>query len=164
MKIGVLSDTHDNKQNFQTALEAYRQLGITQLLHLGDMTSPPTAQLTEGFRMVYLTGNMDRDPIGLRNTVLDLHPDNQIVDRYESDLEGLSIVAVHGHREPPVEELAGSGKYDLVLTGHTHRRRDEMVGNTRIINPGALGGVEWESRSFCVLDLETGEVAFHELP
>jgi predicted phosphodiesterase len=32
-----------------------------------------------------------------------------------------------------------------------------------VINPGALGGVRHESRSFCILDLQTDELRFIEV-
>jgi putative phosphoesterase len=163
MKLGILSDTHDNKDNLKSVLEIYRAQDIHRVFHLGDMTSPATAQLLGGFELLYLTGHMDRDPVGLRATILSLHPENQIVESFTGDVEGISMAAVHGHREPSVEELAQSGKYQFVLCGHTHRRRDEVMGETRIINPGALGGVEWESRSYCMFDLTTREIAFHQL-
>ena len=49
------------------------------------------------------------------------------------------------------------------MCGHTHRRRDQTIGRTRVINPGALGGVRWQRRSFCILDLATGEARFVKL-
>ena len=59
--------------------------------------------------------------------------------------------------------LIASGEYAYVFHGHTHRRRDRMIGHTRVINPGALGGRRTERRSFCILDLATGETRFVEL-
>ena len=47
---------------------------------------------------------------------------------------------------------------DYLLHGHTHCRRDERLDGTRVINPGALGGVQYESRSLCVLDLDTDDL------
>ncbi|NMC78654.1 MAG: metallophosphoesterase family protein, partial [Chloroflexi bacterium] len=36
-------------------------------------------------------------------------------------------------------------------------------GRTRVINPGALGGLRVMSPSFCLLDLDTGKARFVEL-
>jgi predicted phosphodiesterase len=44
---------------------------------------------------------------------------------------------------------------DYLFTGHTHRRCDKRIGPTRVINPGALGGTQHETRSICILDLAT---------
>jgi len=43
----------------------------------------------------------------------------------------------HGHLE---DELAGllAAKVDFLLHGHSHEMRDERIGATRILNPGAL--------------------------
>ena len=37
------------------------------------------------------------------------------------------------------------------------------IGRTRVINPGALGCMRRQLRSFCILDLTTGEIRFVEL-
>ena len=70
---------------------------------------------------------------------------------------------IHGDNEEALANLITSGRYAYVFHGHTHRRRDQMVGHTRAINPGALGGRRWQSRSFCILDLETGKAGFVEI-
>ena len=48
MKIGVLSDTHENVANFEIALAAYRAEGILQVIHCGDMTTATTARNLDG--------------------------------------------------------------------------------------------------------------------
>jgi predicted phosphodiesterase len=69
----------------------------------------------------------------------------------------------HGDNEGFLDGLIGSGKYAYVLHGHTHRRRDQTVGSTRVINPGALGGMRRERRSLCILDLTTARARFLKL-
>jgi hypothetical protein len=70
---------------------------------------------------------------------------------------------VHGHREGELRRVISAGEYAYVFHGHTHRRRDEHIGPTRVISPGALGGMRWQQRSFCILDLETDRVTFIEV-
>ena len=60
MKLGVLSDTHENVKNLELALERYRQEGITMVIHCGDLTTAGTARSLEGFQVVYVDGNMDQ--------------------------------------------------------------------------------------------------------
>ena len=55
-------------------------------------------------------------------------------------------------------------KCEYIFHGHTHRRRDEVVHGTRIINPGALGGMSREHYSFCIVDLGLEDVEFIRLP
>jgi predicted phosphodiesterase len=37
-----------------------------------------------------------------------------------------------------MDRLLAAQEHDYLLHGHTHVRRDERVGKTRVINPGAL--------------------------
>ena len=88
---------------------------------------------------------------------------------------GLVIVDVTDpYHQPPsyvneldLEGFAGgiyvSGDYAYVLHGHTHYRADWWAASTRVLNPGALGGTKRESRSVCILDLETGQARFIEI-
>ena len=70
---------------------------------------------------------------------------------------------LHGDNEEALQNLIASGEYAYVLHGHTHKRRDQTVGRTRVINPGALGGRRPQRYSFCILDLATGDARFVEL-
>ncbi|MBI2647490.1 metallophosphoesterase family protein, partial [Candidatus Woesearchaeota archaeon] len=54
-----------------------------------------------------------------------------------------------------------SNKYDYVLTGHTHIKRDEKIGKTRIINPGALFGIH--PYTIALLDVEKDKLNFVEI-
>ncbi len=75
----------------------------------------------------------------------------------------MKIAATHGHLEGVVENLVESREYAYVFTGHSHRRKDEMIRATRLINPGALGGMHVEKRSFVILDLTSGKLDVHFL-
>ena len=164
MKIGVLSDSHENVTNLELALDAYRAEGITQVIHCGDMTTDATARSLIGFSVVYVEGNMDQSVPDIYRTLRDLNPHSVMLPSYESEIEGVSIGVTHGDNEDELRRLIDSGKHQYVFHGHTHRRRDEIQGTTRIFNPGALGGLQFESRSYSILDLETGEITLIEFP
>ena len=51
-----------------------------------------------------------------------------------------------------------SGQFDYIFYGHTHVKSDEMVGKTRVVNPGAIGGAHRGTQGFIILDTETGEI------
>jgi uncharacterized protein len=162
MKIGILSDTHNHTQNLQRALTLFRNRGIVTLVHCGDMTSPNTAVLLKDFQVIAVTGNMDGNTGGLEDTLKKLNPQNVLAATFTGEIEGISIAVTHSHRGN-VPDLAANGRFAYIFHGHTHRRRDEVVGRSRIINPGALGGTRHESRSVCVVDLAAQHVEFIEL-
>jgi putative phosphoesterase len=160
MLIGILSDTHNNTANLQAALDALRSRGIDTLFHLGDLTAPETAALMNGFRVIHVSGNGDFLTGEIRRVLLELNPLNFSGLVFEGDLDGMRVAATHGHLTGKVQELVDSGNYDYVLRGHSHRRQEYRQGATTVINPGALGGLHVQERSYCVLDTETKKADF----
>ncbi len=160
MRIGLLSDTHNNLGALQAALRLFRAEGVGRLVHCGDMTSARTAALLEGFEVLCVAGNVDQNPQDIRRALQDLHPGNRYSQHYHGRLGTASLAVTHSHVPGKLEQLLRAGRYDYVLHGHTHRRRDERLGRTRVINPGALGGTRYESRSVALLDLATDQLDF----
>jgi uncharacterized protein len=156
MKIGLLSDTHNNLTNLQKALAAFQNENITHLVHCGDMTTPETAAALGGFQVIHVVGNGDFASGEIRRVLLDLNSLNSSGIQFTGELAGVPIAAIHGHQLGQINSLVASGKYRFILTGHSHRRRDEIAGSSRILNPGSLGGLKSEDRSACILDLILG--------
>lgn len=162
MKLGILSDTHNHTQNLQKALSIFRSRGISTLIHCGDMTSPNTADLLTGFHIIAVTGNMDMNTGRLESTLKKLNPKNSLSATFTGELAGVAIAATHSHRGN-VPDLVANGRYTYIFHGHTHRRKQEQVGNTQVINPGALGGTRHEPRSICIVNLSTNSVEFIQI-
>ncbi len=162
MKIGLISDTHDDLRNLKAALEALRAEGVTKVFHCGDVCQPGTIRTLAGFDVWIAQGNMDRH-LGLAQAVEETVGHGRLAWLHQPTLDGYPLAMTHGDNEEVLSSLIASGQYAYVFHGHTHRRRDQTVGRTRVINPGALGGMRWQSRSFCVLDLATGEACFVKL-
>ena len=163
MKIGVLSDTHDNLDNVLTVLEILRQRGIETVIHCGDLTDFTMISHFSGFRLIYLIGNMDVATGTIRKRVEQMREDNFAGLVYQGKLDGRMVAATHSHLEGKVMELVREKRFDWIFHGHSHEKRDETVRGTRIVNPGALGGLARGPRSFCIVDLTAGEVEFIEL-
>ncbi len=161
MKIGILSDTHNDLKPFEAALTFFRRENVSLIIHCGDMTTPETAGSLQGFQVIHVFGNLDSASGEIRQVLLDLNPENYSGAEYTGEIGGVKIAAVHGNVQEKLKELIHSGKYAYVFCGHTHRRLSEQVGATRVINPGALGGLRLEERSVYLLDLESGSGDFH---
>ena len=162
MKIGVISDTHDDLQSLEKALEILEAEGVTKILHCGDVCGPHLIRALMGFDVWISQGNMDRH-LGLAQAVEATLGRGRLAWFQRPTLDGYPLAMVHGDNEEALANLVTCGQYDYVFHGHSHRRRDQTVGRTRAINPGALGGRRWQSRSFCILDLATGRVRFVEI-
>jgi putative phosphoesterase len=162
MKIGIIADTHDDVNNLKAALETLQAEGVTTLLHCGDVCGPHVIRALAGFDVWIVQGNMDGDA-KLAAAVEEAFGPGRLAWLQRPALDGTAMVMIHGDNEEALQALVASGEYAYVLHGHTHKRRDQTVGRTRVINPGALGGKRPQRYSFCILDLKAGETRFFEL-
>jgi len=160
MKIGVLSDTHDNLSNMITALEVFRLKGIKTVVHCGDLTSIELVSQFVGFRVIYTVGNVDGASGSIMKRIQKMNEENFAGNVFEGKLEGVWIAATHSHIKGMLSNLIRKKKYAWIFHGHTHEKKDETILGTRIVNPGALGGMGREPRSFCVVDLSAQSVEF----
>jgi putative phosphoesterase len=162
MRIGIISDTHDERRSLEGALGILEAERVTKIFHCGDVCGPELIRPLAGLDSWVAQGNMDRQ-LGLAQAVEETVGRGRLAWLHRSTLGGYSLAMIHGDNEEMLNNLITSGHYTYVFHGHTHRRRDQMIGHTRVINPGALGGRRWQSRSFCILDLAMGEARFVEL-
>lgn len=163
MKLGVLSDTHNHLTNLQKALRAFRQAGVETVLHCGDLSDLQIGLQLVEFRVICTFGNNDWNANEIQNSLLAFDSQNFGGTIFRGEIGGVKIAATHGHLSGEWENLAQSGEFAYVFRGHTHRRSDQRVGITRVINPGALGGTHYESRSFVILDLESSQLNYHTI-
>jgi len=116
MKIAVIADTH-GKFPDSVARELRK---ADEIWHLGDFCN--LATLNE----VKALGKPFYGVLGNNDWGLDL-PSRLVLER-----GGKTFFLIH---IPP----AKPGGADFLLHGHTHVPRDEMVGETRVLNPGTVG-------------------------
>ena len=162
MKLGILSDTHNNLDNTRRALDVFRQHGVEQIIHCGDITLPQVVTLFGEWPVVFVFGNLDREHAELTAAVKRLSGTSSIDYEYAGTLGGASIAVYHGNDDEYLASLTTGGRYDYVFHGHTHQRRDDTFGRTRVINPGALGG-RGSARSVCILSLSNGLARFIDI-
>ena len=160
MKIGILSDTHDNQTNIQNALAIFSRYQPEQLIFCGDATTVEAIQWFCEYPVIYTFGNGDIATGELAATLKAYNKTNFSGFVYRGKLSGKKIGVTHGHLMEAFDELLQNGSFDYVFTGHTHLRLDERIGKTRVINPGALGGLRKQSRSAAILDLDTDDLIF----
>ncbi|MEW6579983.1 MAG: metallophosphoesterase family protein [Chloroflexota bacterium] len=161
MKIGILSDTHNHRRNTEVALAALRERGVERLIHCGDLTTPEIVSLFAGWPVTFVLGNMDMARADLAAAahqigVLPPAPSREI------EIAGKLIGVTHGHDHALLTRMMMSGKYVYLCCGHTHHRLDEFRRpySVRLINPGALGGSQPQTRSVAVLDVAIGALEF----
>jgi hypothetical protein len=164
MKIGVLSDTHDNLSTLIYVLNNFRESGIDTIIHCGDLTGLEMVSHLEGFRVIYTIGNMDGLTGTIKKRIEGMREDNFVGTVFQGLIDSVPVAATHSHIEGTVMKLVREGRCKWLFHGHTHEKRDEVIRGVRIVNPGALGGLGREPRSFCIVDLAQEKVEFFRLP
>jgi putative phosphoesterase len=162
MKIGIMSDSHDNIVNLAKAISKMKENKVEVIIHCGDLSAGFIVnKLAEtGLTIHSVFGNVGDRYSNTRKAAL--HPNyNLHGEMAELEIDNLKIAVTHMNFF--ADGLASTGKYDFVLHGHTHIKRDEKIGDTRIINPGELLGLKDAPPSFAILDTKTKEVEFFEL-
>lgn len=136
MLIGVLSDSHGHADTTAGAVRTLLAHGAEMLLHLGDVGSEDVIDELAGHRARIVFGNCDWDTDRLRRYA---EGAGVTVDHPMGMLEvgGKRIAWTHGHLDHLMAEALDAG-VDYLLHGHSHELRDERIGPTRVINPGAL--------------------------
>lgn len=163
MKLGILSDTHNNTANLRRALAIFREEGAARLIHCGDLTRPAVIEEFVGWRVNFVYGNGDYEQADLAYNVKHLLEDSSIGPEWGGEIGGVRLAAIHGDIHHRMMDLIRGGLYAYVFRGHSHLRLDKLDGQARVINPGSLGGKRSQTRSICVLDIATGEARFIEI-
>lgn len=155
MKIGIISDTHNNLELTKKALGIFKAQGVTLVLHAGDITSPKMLKLFKDFDCKFILGNGDIDVEDL-NSEAETLGFGCIEEACTFEMQGKKFILFHGNNVPFFRDAVASGKYDYIVKGHTHFFENYMSGKTRVINPGCLYGSD--DCSIAVLDLDTDRV------
>lgn len=163
MKIGVLSDTHDNLSNLIAVLDAFRNEKIETVIHCGDLTSLEMVSHFKGFRVIYTMGNMDFMTGAIKKRLEKMREDNYAGMIFRGKLGGVPVAAAHSHIDGQLMDLIREKRYNWIFHGHTHQKRHEVIKGVHIVNPGALGGLGREPRTYCIVDLDEEQVEYFKV-
>jgi putative phosphoesterase len=140
MLIGILSDTHDHIVNIKKAINRFKEEKVQLVLHAGDYVSPFTAlPFSElDVQLIGVFGNNCAEKKSLKTAYLKVGGE---IRGYFTEVEadGLRIALLHGHRKQDTDK-AYSGKYDVIIKGHTHRSSISEENGILVVNPGEVCG------------------------
>lgn len=135
--LGIVSDTHGHVHYALEAVRMLESLGVDEVLHCGDIGSTDIVELFSAWPTHFVFGNVDFEKAQLRAAIeaagQTCHGERGILEREEK-----KIAFLHGHDTLLFRETLRSGEFDLLCYGHTHQAKQETVGHTLVLNPGAL--------------------------
>ncbi len=157
MRIGVVSDTHNNLRNVARIVELFNSAGVSRVVHTGDITQAKTLHALSPLvcPMVGVYGNNDLERPSLEETASQLG--FQIVDPpLRVTWQDRDVVVVHDPLELADVAL---GPGTLALHGHTHlTTREWQQDGGLAFNPGECAGMMQGHNTIGVVDLEQLDV------
>lgn len=164
IKLGLISDTHDNLNAVASAVDIFNRIGVNAVLHAGDWCAPFTMiKLSKVNCRVYgVFGNVDGEREHMKSRAEQVGVEI-LGDFGELDFNGVRVALIHGKVERIVEALARCGLYGVVVRGHTHKAGVRRLNDCLIINPGEACGYVMGRKSVAILDLDTMDVQFIDL-
>jgi putative phosphoesterase len=144
-RVGLISDTHGHlRPEVFAALE-----GVERVLHAGDVEDPDhLTDLSVIAPVTAVSGNVDGPAV--RSGV----PEQAVLV-----VGGLRVAVIHGHQVHPEYRLLLARFPDarVIVHGHTHVPRCEMVGDVLLVNPGAAGNAQkGHAPSVAILEVADG--------
>ncbi len=138
MRIGVISDTHNQLGNVARIVDLLNRAGVDRVVHTGDITQPKTlevlARLAAPLFGVY--GNNDLERPELESTAA-RHGMSFVDPPLALDWAGRRVLVVHD----PLDLSSLSGvEPGVILHGHTHRLTIERAPGRLVFNPGECAG------------------------
>ena len=159
MLIGIVSDTHDDRDAVEAAIELFDSAGVDAVVHCGDFVAPfSVTPFDAGFEFYAVRGNNDGE-WAVESTVDSFGEYLGEAGTLSFGDDGAIDVAVtHGTSAVVVDALVDCGDYDYVLHGHTHAHGVEERDGTVRVNPGGLPiPVDGADDVFRVATLDTAE-------
>ena len=145
-RVAVVSDSHGGSFHLERFVEFCRAEGIDRAFHLGDIVDDAKwLERRLDIPLTFVAGNCDYLSRCAREA--------------RETIEGKRFLLVHGDRYgvklgyDRLSYYAEENGMDAALCGHTHRAFTGMVGQTIVINPGAL-----RDGSLCVLEVSSRDI------
>ena len=139
LKFGLTGDTHNNLKNIERICRIFNSISLDFVIHTGDISLPKSL---EAFKVLKapLRGVFGNNDKGDKKDLV------EICKKYNFDFSEYQKIKISKENyvyvihdpEDIKEDFYKKG--NIIVHGHTHRFRDEIVKDTHIFNPGECAG------------------------
>ena len=164
MKVGVISDIHDNIHNARIVFKELKEKQVEKILFLGDANSPFIAKdmANLGIPVVYVWGNNEGDEVTITKFILGGHEDSIVSSEsfLSIEIDNRKLFLVHF---PELAEIAiNTDMFDAVFYGHNHEKLKEKRGEKLFMNPGSIFANKGLA-SYAIYDTEMNDAEIFEI-
>ena len=140
MRVGIISDSHDDIINVKQAIKIFNQYGVEYVIHAGDYIFPGIVlefkNLNKSIKFIGVFGNNDGEKFGLVKSFNTIGG-NLMGDFGELRIEDEIFGVYHGTNEDIKKTCLLANYYDVLICGHTHIKDNRKINRTQILNPGS---------------------------
>ena len=157
MRIGVVSDTHNNLKNIEIIIKIFNDEKVPVVIHTGDISNANTLEQFSKLEseLIGVYGNNDRNESGLKEVAKKNKFQFQEPPRRLSLLDREIVIF---HEPDKIDQFLSENKLiDVVLYGHTHRYENNTKNGVLFFNPGESAGMQKGSNAIGILDLKSME-------
>lgn len=154
MKIGVVSDTHNNLKNIKVIIDIFNDERVPIVIHTGDISNANTLEQFSKLdsELIGVYGNNDRNEPGLKEVAQKNNFQFQNPPRQINLLEREIVIF---HEPDHIDQFLTENKMiNVVLYGHTHRYENNIKNGVLFFNPGESAGMQKGSNAIGILDLK----------
>lgn len=153
MKVGIISDSHDNLTLIRKAVQIFNEKAVDMVIHAGDFVAPFSLVPLDDLKCEYIGvfGNNDGERFGLSKR----SKGRIFLPPHNVELSGKKILVLHEPYE--IVSLTKSQVYDIIIYGHTHNHVIEKHERTMVINPGECCGWLTGKGTVAVLNIDEME-------
>ena len=153
MKIGVVSDTHNNLKNIEIIISLFNDIEVPMVIHTGDISNANTLEKFSKLNseLIGVYGNNDRNESGLKEVA---QKNNFQFQEPPRRLTLLDREIVIFHEPDSIDKFISENKLiNVVLYGHTHRYENNIRNGVLYFNPGESAGMQKGKNAIGILDL-----------
>lgn len=155
MRIGIVSDTHDQMKNVARIVQLFNAAGVDRVVHTGDITKAKTIHALSSLHapVFGVFGNNDLERESLDSAIRQ-HGFHFVDPTLELEWENRRLFVVH---DPLDFDRLSLESGEVLLHGHTHRRVIDRRNHSLCFNPGECAGQLTGHNAVGLLDLGTLE-------
>lgn len=165
MRVGIISDIHENFHNLVLALQKMEEESVEQILCLGDLMNAGIAKILvhHSVPTFMIWGNNDGEKVDIVKASL------REGSNLKVSLNTYDFLAVGGrnifisHYDDLARPMAASGNYDVVFYGHDHKKKMDKVGECHVVNPGEISAQKSGVASLAIYETDDNSVRLIDL-
>lgn len=154
MKILIISDSHGHVANLKHVLGFAERIGVNVVIHCGDWNTLESVEavLSSNIPLFTVLGNAD-----VRQEVVSRLRSGS--KKFSEDFLNLTLNGKKigiTHKPSNVKKYFSDKKVDIVFCGHLHSKDESMIGNIKVVRPGAtINGI-----NFAIYDTSSDKIEF----